>query len=431
MIISLLNRLFGFRPGLKRDNFLVVHFFAYLQQMWVRKKKMAKNEKQQIEEIVSYTPPQLYTGKEWYVGFMAFDPAIGKLHRKRIKINRISGGITAKRKYANDLIKRLNDKLSRGWNPWIEAEYGKSYNKFDDVCDHYRRYITKLYKDDVFREETYIAYTSFLRNLCIYNESRDIPITYIYQLNSSYVVNFLDYIYVERENTAQTRDNYLSWIRQFSTFLIQQQYVNVKPSDGVPVLGRKAYKKKRTVIEQKDLIRLQEFLSVHNKYYLLACYVLYYCFIRPKEMSKIKLEHISIKNRTIYVPADVSKNREAGVVTLPRKVINLMIDLSIFNNPSEYYLFSTDFMPGNVYVNEKRFRDYWIRGIRKKLHFPDTYKFYSLKDSGITSLLRDTKIDKLSVRDQARHSSILITDIYTPHDIQEANFLIETHEDVF
>ena len=90
-----------------------------------------------------------------------------------------------------------------------------------------------------------------------------------------------------------------------------------------------------------------------------------------------------------------------------------------------------DFMPGFEYVNEKKFRDYWIREIRKKLHFPDSYKFYSLKDSGITSLLRDRNIDKLSVRDQARHSNILITDIYTPHDIQEANALIETHEDVF
>ena len=47
---------------------------------------MTNHEKTRIDEIVSYTPPQLYTGKEWYIGFMAFDPALGKLHRKRIKI---------------------------------------------------------------------------------------------------------------------------------------------------------------------------------------------------------------------------------------------------------------------------------------------------------------------------------------------------------
>ena len=35
---------------------------------------MTNHEKTRIDEIVSYTPPQLYTGKEWYIGFMAFDP---------------------------------------------------------------------------------------------------------------------------------------------------------------------------------------------------------------------------------------------------------------------------------------------------------------------------------------------------------------------
>ena len=35
-----------------------------------------------------------------------------------------------------------------------------------------------------------------------------------------------------------------------------------------------------------------------------------------------------------------------------------------------------------------------------------------------------SNMDILTVRDQARHSSILITDIYTPKDIKEANKLI-------
>lgn len=41
-----------------------------------------------LEEIISYTPPQLYTGKEWYIGFMAFDPALNTMHRKKTKLNK-------------------------------------------------------------------------------------------------------------------------------------------------------------------------------------------------------------------------------------------------------------------------------------------------------------------------------------------------------
>lgn len=38
--------------------------------------------------------------------------------------------------------------------------------------------------------------------------------------------------------------------------------------------------------------------------------------------------------------------------------------------------------------------------------------------------------DVLSVRDQARHSSILITDIYTPKDIQKANEYIKNYQGI-
>ena len=80
-----------------------------------------------------------------------------------------------------------------------------------------------------------------------------------------------------------------------------------------------------------------------------------------------------------------------------------------------------------TFRSEKAFRDYWTRVLRKELKFSDRYKFYSLKDTGITNMLR-ANTDVLSVRDQARHSSILITDMYTPKDIQSANKLLMNYE---
>lgn len=115
-----------------------------------------------LEEIISYTPPQLYVGKEWYIGFMAFDPALNGLHRKRIKLNHISG-IMARRKYANDLIKRLNEKLQIGWNPWIEAENRNSCVTLKEVSDRFRTHAAKMLKDGLYRECTFTTYMSYLR----------------------------------------------------------------------------------------------------------------------------------------------------------------------------------------------------------------------------------------------------------------------------
>ena len=106
-----------------------------------------------------------------------------------------------------------------------------------------------------------------------------------------------------------------------------------------------------------------------------------------------------------------------------------MIELNMYKYSQECYLFSSNFMPGEKHRSGKSFRDYWVNHIRPDLKFPKEYKFYSLKDSGITMMLRT--VDTLSTRDQARHSSILMTDKYTPHDIQEANPLLAEFDTVF
>lgn len=175
--------------------------------------------------------------------------------------------------------------------------------------------------------------------------------------------------------------------------------------------------------------RLHDYLYESNRHYLLACYILHYCFIRPKEMSQIKLSNFNIQKGTIFIPDTVSKNRKDAIITLPYKVLKLMIELQVFNNPDNYYLFSDKFRPGENWRSEKQFRDYWTNNVRKNLKFPPKYKFYSLKDTGITEMLRTA--DVLSVRDQARHSSILMTDVYTPHDIKQANKLILSYHGEF
>ena len=183
------------------------------------------------------------------------------------------------------------------------------------------------------------------------------------------------------------------------------------------------------MISDHDMKRIKEHVEKHNKHYLLACYMLFYCFVRPKEIGKIKIHHISLERQTLFIPDVNSKNRKNGTVTLPAKVIRLMIELNVFNYPGEYYLFSTSFMPGIEHKSEKQFRDYWLTNVRKKLNLPASYKFYSLKDTGITSMLRTQP--SITVRDQARHSTLLMTDTYTPHDIEQANDLIKNHETEF
>ena len=383
--------------------------------------------KRNIYEIKGFTPPKLYTGKEWFIGFNAFDPALGSMHRKKIKLNHINK-VTDRRRYATDLIGKLFTELQKGWNPWIEKESAKAYTTFREACNHYRRFLDKMFADGNYRDETYTGYVSYLKNIEGWNNARKVPITYVYQFDRQFITDFLDYIYIDKGNAAITRDNYLGFFRVLSGHFLQHQFVKVKPSDGILSLGKHSKKKQRTIISDVDMIRLYDHLSATNKYFLLACYILHYCFIRPKEMSQLRLSNFSIQRQTVFIPDTVSKNKKDGTVTVPAKVFNLMIDLKIFESPGDYYLFSAEMKPGKEFRDEKQFRNKWLK-LRKILTFPDTYKFYSLKDTGITSMLRE--YDSLTVRDQARHGSILMTDTYTPHDIVLANHLLLNHKGIF
>lgn len=381
-----------------------------------------------LQEIVSYTLPEYREGKDSHIAFYAFDPATGVMKRKKIRVNHIEGK-TARKKYALAMVHRLTIKLEDGWNPWIEAENSLAYHTLNSVFEIYNNYLKKLFNDDGLREHTLYDYTNKLKMLQEWNSDQKVPITYIYQFDRRFINDFLDYIYIERDNSIRTRNNYLVWLKTLAGWLMQRGYLKDNPTNGIVTIKQRRHKKDRDVISDVDMQRLSDYLDKHNKHFKLACYLLHYVFIRPKEMANLKIKDFSIQKQTVLISGEYSKNRKSETVTLPKKVLLLMIDLGIFNNPGNYYLFSKDFKPGLEQKSEKKFRDYWQLHIRKDLNFGLRYKFYSLKDTGITNMLKSC--DTKTVRDQARHSNIAITDIYTPHDIKEANALLLNYEGAF
>lgn len=376
------------------------------------KKMCPKNSKQSIAEAIKFTPPKLTRGKyAWYVYFYAFHPTECKLKRKRIKINFRKSSVREKLRLANSLISRLTEKLIEGWNPWIEAENSNSYILFDDVIDRFTKRLEKLTSDGMLEKISLESKISHLNVIKTYNKSLNHPIVYIYQFDKKFISNFLDYVYEVRKVTPRTRDNHLSFIRTFCSFLVEKSYLNSRPDESFKVFGSKKFKKKRTSLSDSDLKRLVDWCKENDRHFLLAIYLLFYCCIRPKEMVMLKIGDINIKEQTLIISEEIAKNDKTACVTLPVVVIELMLELNIFSYGNENFIFSKKWKPGLKMYRPDKFRDYWTKVIRPTLKFPASYQFYSLKDTGITHMLKNN-VDIISVRDQARHSSIAMTNKY-------------------
>lgn len=392
------------------------------------KKNFSFNSVSGVGNIKEWTPPVYHKGKENYVDFCAFDPARGCMRRKKIMLDRIKS-VRARNSYAHSLMEELTQKLVRGWNPWVELKSGAQFTAWTEVCALYRQYVMKLHNDSSFREETMRDYLSRLNILEKWEGIRTFKVFYPFQLDEVVLSKFMDYILIERNNSVQTYNNYLAWLHTFFGWMKSRRYVHDDPTEGLQAI-RRTRSKNRTVIPDKLLVDIRAYLEKRNKHFLLACYILHYMFVRPHEMSLLRIQDFQIEKRTLIMHGDQTKNRHDAVLTLPDHIIRLMVELNVFDSPGHCYLFSDKCRPGGEWRDSKQFRDYWNHHVRKDLKLPAEYKFYSLKDTGITNMLR-SNTDPISVRDQARHSSLLITNTYTPLDIKEANPLILAYKGVF
>lgn len=359
-----------------------------------------------LSGIITYTLPKLHTGKNWYIDFKCFDPLEQTMKRKKYMLDSIEK-ISLRKKRAAEIITTLTNRLISGWNPWADTSNSRQYTLFNDVIELYLKYLRKLLSTGSIKENTLLDYQKRVKIFVEYNQKRYPPITYIYQLDQTFAGDFLDYILIDRDSSARTRNNYRIWLSSFCSWLIEKQYLERNPIEKIKSLT--AQEKKRDAISIKDLAKLNKYLKVHNPYFLLLCQFEYYTFIRPDELTNIKLKDINLKEQKVFIASSISKNRKDGMVGLNDELIKSMIDLKIFSFDNGCYLFGPKFKPSEKKASTKIYRSYFNK-VRAELKFPEAYQFYSLKDSGIRDLANAEGI--VIARDQARHADISTTNKY-------------------
>ena len=366
----------------------------------------SKKSKKSINEFIDWTPPKRHDGKTSYIDFKMKDPVTGSLKRKKIMLDKYAPGIE-RDTMAAQIICNIFQKMQKGWNCWESANKENNDKPFLTVIEEYRAYINYMCSKGVKSEKTMYDYGSKLKALISFVESHMSRNMMTYQFNIACATSFLDYILLERKTSTRNRNNYRTWLSAFTTWLVEKQYLKRNFIADIPSLPEK--KKFRQAIPAEQLTRMKAYLEEHDKRFLLACMMEYYCFIRPTELVKIKIGDISVKNQTVFISAEISKNRHDGVVALNDKIIKLMLDLGVFTHSEDCYIFGKGFLPAKEPMHSNNIRIRFSQ-MREALGWPMDYQFYSLKDSGIRDLANSQGI--VVAKEQARHSDISVTNHY-------------------
>lgn len=364
-------------------------------------KKNLRSLGSSLASLVGYTLPTLHKNGRWYIDFKALDPSTGILKRKKYYIKE-GYSLRVKKALAGKMIALIMKKLDEGWTPWGKSDYSGSMVPFAECLDRYSAHASASN-----RKITRANYLSRLKILKEYNLQLEHPILIAYQFDTVFCSGFLDWIYLDRANSARTRNNYRNWLYGFAEFLVLRYNL---PSNPVKFIGKlKEEDKRRKDMSDAMLEKLSVYLGKNDKSFYLACMMEYYSFLRPNELSFVRVGDINVKNMTVFVHKEYSKNGKDATVPLNKKIILLMLDLGVLSFPASYYVFSSGCKPGTKYIGADQFNKRW-KEIRAALGWSSCFQFYSLKDSGIRDLANAEGI--VVARDQARHSDISTTNKY-------------------
>lgn len=370
------------------------------------KKNLSQTRRHFDHVLLGYSLPVFHSeGKRKYVDFYAYDPARDEMRRKKIYVDKYKSKY-AQKQHAAIVVKAITEKLLEGWNPWCESQNGRAFTPLADIITKYIDYV-----GHTGRKKTIQNYTSKVRVLQEFNNQRAMPIRYAYQYDRAFIIDFLDWILLDRDAGPRTRNNYKGWCSAFGDFMVQRKYIEKNPAEGISKLHED--EKRRQPLTGQMMRSMERHLRDSDPHFLLAALMEYYTFIRPTELSYLRIKDIEIKEQRIFISGEFSKNKRDGYVGINETLIRLMIDLGIFSHPGDWFIFGRKFLPSKDKAGADQFNKRWVK-MRKELKWGAEFQFYSLKDTGIRDLANAAGI--VIARDQARHTDISTTNKYLGAD---------------
>jgi integrase/recombinase XerD len=374
-------------------------------------KNKATTSRNKATAFIDFKPAELRLGKQWLMVYYIKNPLTQSMERERVTVPKAKSK-KERLEIGKKMVLDCNDKLKKGWNPYLNNPLiANQYKDFQTVKDLFIKQTELDVKKEIKRPDTLRTYKSFLSMISEYSKSKEVELQYIYQLNKIFVVNYLDWILYDRENSPRTHNNHLSFIVTFEKFCIARGFLNETITAGI--VTKQENEKIRQVLSDsvKEKVRKIEFEDFH---YYVVLGAFYYCHIRRTEMTKLKLSNINLLEQYIFVPKSISKNKKDEYTTIPNAYIEILKKHCENASANDYLFSANNFKPGAIQLQPKKISDNWAK-IRKSKEIDKIYQAYGFKDTGITDLL-NSGVAAIKVRDQARHHDIKITEKYTPRN---------------
>ncbi len=407
----------------------------------------ARSFHQAISLVQRYLPATLKKNpsRGWYIEFFVFNPSTRTMAQKRYRLNKERKRYKRQsdfKTYANMLVHQINVQLALGWNPFDDNELptdvapvtttqssavvasapmpqqytvaSASQKIRIEAPKISMRELRKRFEADKCRElrpDTLRSYLNFFKNFIVWSE-REGYADDIAAWNRKIAIQYMDYVYQEREVSGRTYNNHLKMASTLFNWAKEHCYIEDNPFEGIR--KKREDKKKRILIPGDIRERIVEHLRDKDPAFLLVCELVFTALMRPKEIAETRIEDIDLEHCFIRVRSEVAKNHNERKAAFNEQVRELLAGMHLERYPKDYALFSAGLQPGEKNLGRKELTKRWQK-LRKELNLPDEMQLYSLRDTGINFLIK-SGVDPLTVMQHADHHDLAMTTRYANHE---------------
>ncbi len=250
----------------------------------------------------------------------------------------------------------------------------------DTIYQFYKALENKKIEIRISTYKKYKGQIKVFENYLIANKLEHLPLG---KLSYEIAKDFLDKIILEKKQSNNTYNSYLTLFTGFYTLFVKQKKVIENPFEDFKKLTKNsmpaAYFGKEIIAK----IKIQA-LRTDLQLWLFIQFI-YYCFIRPKELRFLQLKHINFDAQQILIPSTISKNKKSQNVAIPTILFQQIKCWQKMDK--EFYLFGVTEEPGlcQISVNSMKLRH---RKILDYLKISSDYKLYGWKHTGAVNFTR-------------------------------------------
>ena len=419
------------------------------------------NSFQNSVSLRRYMPAVLrQNGAGWYIEYYGFNQITKALERKRVKLNRErrkARTFAEFRALANQMIIEINCRLASGWSPFcfyegqpqyiisqvsqipnaipMPTQYAPAQSSIPPQNTTPQKSSSPLFSSmiDKFLKiksmeltiSTMRSYSSFCHNIKKWAEEKYPKIT-CEEFTQRLAVEYLDHVF-EGNNSkgkhqsrnkinedhvcARTYNNNLKMGRAVFSWAISHCYTNVNPFEKIQT--KREQTKQRTIIPAKVRQQILEYFRIKNPAFEIICRMVFTSLIRPIEITRIKVDMVNFEQHCIELPSTVTKNHKGRNSRIDKPLEELLRKHIAGASMDDYLFADKAWKCGKVPMNSHSFTLVWAE-MRESLSLPETYQLYSLRDSGINSMLK-ANVNDLDVMQAAGHSDLKMTTRYANH----------------